>query len=333
MSQASSVASPRSRARAVWGSFVLADNERVAAACVRSVRDEVRALAQAAGAHAAVADRLLDGHAASALALYREATVLYMAAVVAARTGETPVEALRAEDVLARFRALSPEEAAAGEPEGRAAFLESVRAPDPRAAERLPRPEALLAAETARAVVRSLAALVEPRSLGEIRFIRRARLVALGAAALGLAVWLATLIAAPPNLALHKPVTTSGVHPSSTSPPAGLTDGVRTGDYGVHTSVSDAPWVTVDLLGVYLVDAIKVYNRGDGWFDEGLPMTVQLSQNGADFVDVATRTTSFGQLVPWTIEVPRRAARYVRVRGPKGKYVALTELEVFGARP
>ena len=129
-------------------------------------------------------------------------------------------------------------------------------------------------------------------------------------------------------MALHKPVTTSGVHPHATSPPSGLTDGETAGAYGVHTQVGPLPWVTVDLLAAHVIDRIKIYNRNDGWFDDGLPLTVQLSANGVDFVDVATRTTSF---VKWTIDVPRQKARYVRVRSASGKYVALSELrEVFG---
>jgi len=41
---------------------------------------------------------------------------------------------------------------------------------------------------------------------------------------------------------------------------------------------------------------IKLYNRGDGWFDDALlPLTLELSENGTDFVVVDRRTTSFGQ--------------------------------------
>jgi hypothetical protein len=322
-----------SRARGAWESFLLKDNEHLAESYPGAVRDEVRALALAGSARADVAERLREGHIASALTLFREAAIFYMASFVASRTGETPAEPLRGDDVLARFRAIAPDAPAASAPELRAAFLDAVRASDPRAVERLTPSEALLAGQTASAVVRSLAALVEPRSVSDIRFVRRARVASLGLAALALVVWLVAGLLGRTNLALHKPVATSGVHPAGTSPPAGLTDGITSGGYGVHTAVAALPWVSVDLLGVHVVDEVKVYNRGDGWYNDGLPMTVQLSEDGTNFVDVATRTATFGQQTPWTIEMPRQRARYVRVRGGSGKYVALSELEVFGDRP
>jgi hypothetical protein len=110
-----------------------------------------------------------------------------------------------------------------------------------------------------------------------------------------------------------------------------LTDGVISGaTYGVHTDVSDAPWVQVDLLAVYALDKIKIYNRGDAFFDDGLPMTLQVSDNGVTFVDVETRTKLFGQTTPWVAKARGLKARFVRIRGARGKYVTLSELEVFG---
>jgi hypothetical protein len=107
---------------------------------------------------------------------------------------------------------------------------------------------------------------------------------------------------------------------------------VKSGSYGVHTNSGEDPWVQVDLGAVYAVDTVKVYNRGDGWFDDGLPMMLRLSENGRDFVDVAARTTHFTQAVPWTIETGHRPARYIRVRGARGRYVTLSELEAFGEK-
>jgi hypothetical protein len=312
---------------------LLKDNELLAASCAAAVRPAVRAFAHAGRERAAVAERLREGHASIALTLFREAAFFYMAAFVASRTGELPAEALSGEGVLTRFRALEGDAPMEGTPERRAAFLDSVRAPDPLAVERLTADEAREAAQTASVVVSRLAALVEPRDVSDIRFVRRARQGGLALATLALVAWLAArLIPGPTNLALHKPVLTSGVHPAATSPPAGLTDGVTLGGYGVQTAVAALPWVSVDLLEVHAVDEIKVYNRGDGWYNDGLPMTVQLSQDGASFVDVGTRTTTFGQEVPWVLEVPHQKARFVRVRGGAGKYVALSELEVFGDR-
>lgn len=315
--------------RSAWDVFLLRDRERLAASCVATTRDEVRDLALAGRSRAEVAERLLEGHFTSALTLYRESAVFYLAAAVAARTGASPPDPLRGDDLLAGFEELHGP--LNGTP-ARAAFLDQVRAPDPRAVERLTPAEAAEAARASRLVVRAVAALVEPRDGSEIRFIRRARVGTVGLVALALVAWFVASRSGP-NLALHKPVATSGVFPTATSPPGGLTDGVTTGSYGVHTAVGGIPWVSVDLQGVYRIKKVKVYNRGDGWFDGGLPMTVQLSENGKDFVDVGTQTSTFGQWVPWTLRVDHKRARWVRVRGGDGKYVALSELEVFGDRP
>ena len=112
-------------------------------------------------------------------------------------------------------------------------------------------------------------------------------------------------------------------------PPAGLTDGVIEGaPYGTSTQLGDAPWVEVDLGRVYHLDKIKIYNRGDGFGDDGLPMTLQVSENGVAYLEVETRSTTFEQTSPCKVAKGRgRAARYVRVRGARGKYVALSELE------
>jgi hypothetical protein len=332
MTSRAPAATTRARARAKWDSFLLRDAERVAAACPAEARDETRALAQAGEARAAAAARILDGNAASALALYREAALLYMAAVVTVRNGQAPPEPLVAADVVARFQALIPQDGGA-EAALDAAFFEGVAAPDVRAADRLAGPEALGVAQAARAAVGRLAGLVEPRGLPEIRFARHGRLALLALAACALVARLVAILIAPTNLALHKPVTTSGVHPAATSPPSGLTDGVTTGTYGVHTAMGHPPWVMVDLLDVYLVDEIKVYNRGDGWLLDSLPLTLQVSEDGVDFADVDKRTVFFGQLVPWKVELPHRRVRYIRVRGMNEKDVVLRQLEVFGHRP
>jgi hypothetical protein len=156
------------------------------------------------------------------------------------------------------------------------------------------------------------------------------RLLGAGLAAVALLVWAASGLLSNENVALHKPVTTSGVHPNATSPPSGLTDGVTTGaPYGVHTTTGDNPWVQVDLLGVHKIRKVKIYNRGVGWFDDGLPMTLQVSENGVVFTDVETRRTSFSQKSPWIAKVGGKRARYIRVRGTPGKYVTLSELEAF----
>ncbi|HEY2900622.1 MAG TPA: discoidin domain-containing protein [Polyangia bacterium] len=280
-----------------------------------------------------MANHLVEGHVASALVLYREAALLYVAAFVAAGSDQPLADPLQADDVLARFgrlrqRSVVPIDQAALE-----RFFDLVRGGDLLAVDRLDSRSAAEVGLAAQRMVGALAKLVEPRTVSEIRFERGVRLSALGLIVGALLIWVASSILGHINIALHMPVTASGLHPTAKSPPGGLTDGVTTGAYGIHSSISDNPWVQVDLQAVYRIDKVKIYNRGDGWFDDGLPMTLQFSTDGASFADIDTRTTNFGQLIPWTVKARGKTARYVRVRSTKGKYVALSEVEVFGTKP
>jgi hypothetical protein len=322
---------------AIADAFLLRTPERTAAGYPAPLRDSMLELYLAAGNRARAAELLGEGegNVPSALTLYREAAMLYMAAFVTARSGAAVTEPLQAADLVSQFQALPipPPPCAPGEFER---FLAQLCGDDVLAADRLDASAALARAGVARAVVGWLQRLIEPRTVAEIRFVRSARIatVALVAAvAVSAVVWsILRPILWRENIALHKPVTVSGVHPGATSPPSGLTDGVKSGSYGVHTDSSDASWVQVDLGAVYAVDAVKAYNRGDGWFDDGLPMTLQLSENGLEFFDVATRTTHFSQTAPWTTETGHRPARYIRIRAVRGRYVSLSELEAFGEK-
>jgi hypothetical protein len=85
--------------------------------------------------------------------------------------------------------------------------------------------------------------------------------------------------------------------------------------------------VLVDLKESHPIDHVVVYNRGDGWFDECLPLRVELSDDGEHFDVVGTQTTHF---VSFTVAVNGRAARFVRVSKPDRGYIALNEIEVYG---
>jgi hypothetical protein len=310
---------------------MLRGRERAAAATPSAARDSIRELCQAAANRAVVATELVDGRAASALALYREAALLYAAAVVATRTGEPVAEPLRAEDIATRFRALELDEAPGVRAEAEA-FLAKLAAPDVLAGDRVDaNAGSALGAEASR-VVRWLAGLVEPRTVAEIRLARRTRVGLAATAGVGLLVLFIGSLVSTENVALHKPVQISASHPQSVSPPSGFTDGVKTGAYGIETTVSDAPWVQVDLEAPHTIDRILVYNRGDTAFDAGLPMTLQCSTDGASFVDLDKRATSFSQAKPWVAKAAGRVCRYVRIRAEKGRYIALAEIEVFGRK-
>ena len=283
--------------------------------------ERMRALVSAARERALVADSALEkSHGASALTLYREAALFHMAAYLAVEASEPPPEVAAPDEIVARFRGLP---LGPSVPESLFTLVAAPPAP-------ANTPEVIARAETARTTVRWLDGLVEPRGVAELRFERRLRVGVAGIAVLALLAWGLPALFGARNIALHKPTTSSGVFPGAHAEPGGLTDGVISGaPYGVHTQVGDKPWVQIDLLAVYKIDKVKIYNRGDGYFDDGLPMTLQFSENGVTFVDVETRAASFSQSAPWVAKARGRSARYVRIVGARGKYVTLSEVEVF----
>jgi hypothetical protein len=312
--------------------FFLEDAEDAALGYASGAVAAMQTFVRAGADRALVAERALDGHPASALALFREAAVFYMAARASVASDGPLGEPLDAREVVGRFRPLTARYAPPLAPREVEAFLSFVAVGGlTGGVDGATAAEARREAERARVVVRWLATLVEPRGVDEVRFVRRFRVGAAALIVVALAAAAANALFVQENVALHKPTTASSVHPGSHAAPNGLTDGIISGaTYGVHTNLGDAPWAQVDLQGVYAVEKVKIYNRGDAYFDDGLPMTLQLSEDGVRFIDVETRTKSFAQDAPWVAKLHGTPARYVRVRGARGKYVALSELEVFG---
>jgi hypothetical protein len=315
-----------SAARSMIDAVLLRPRERLAAATPPPVRGPLLELHRTASDRARAAGRLVDTQPESALVLYREAALVFAAAAITARGGASVPAGAGPAELAGHFRDLHLPETSSTDRARAEAFLEACAV-----AATWSEP-ATARAETARSVVSWLASLVEPRTVNEVRFLRRARVSALALAALALLAVPAALLVSPKNVALHKPVTLSANHPQSVSPPSGLTDGVTSGSYGAETTTSDDPWVQVDLEHRYAIDKVKIYNRGDTAFDAGMPMRLQCSEDGHRFVEIETRVASFSQSDPWVARLRGRVCRYVRVHGARGTYVALSELEVFGRR-
>jgi len=312
-------------------SFLLKSAERTVSSYPQGRQEKMRQFFRVAGQRMRAAEELGDGDT-SVLALYREAALLYMAALVTLSSDEALPEPLRSETIVPRFREHSPSRPPPRPSEEVEDFLDLLLTEDPLALDKVPPEQAAERIQSIRTIVGWLGDLIEPRTIRQIKTQRGVRIGLLGTAVVVLAVWGFNKAFSPKDLALHKPVQASSVHPAATSPPTGLTDGVTSGTYGVHTNREDSPWVQVDLEDVYRIDKVKVYNRGDGWFDDGLPMTLQFSEDGKEFTEVDKRTTNFGQLIPWSYDAHKKKARYVRVAGAKGTYVTLSELEVFGRK-
>jgi len=292
-------------------------------------QDRIRALYDAAAARTGIARELVDSRQhGTAFTLLKEAIVLYLAAISLDRGGDPPQ---RASYVNGEVDALLAKGALPNPPKE----LDDIRfwldEPDPLAFDALDHEEALAWRAKIDVVIDYLRDLVDPRTERDLKVIRAVRLSAAGVVLAILLSALAWKALAPTNLALGKPVSASSRHPQSKAAPDGLTDGSTSGPYGVHTRAENEAWVMVDLQSVYRIDRVKVFNRNDGYFDEGLPFALELSENGKDFVEVDRRTKPFSRLRPWVYEGDRKPARYVRVRKIGHGYVALSELEVYGS--
>ena len=230
-----------------------------------------------------------------------------------------------------------PEFVTAGAGEARRAEdLERARAAlsssDPLYLDRLPIQEV----ESTRAGLERLAGFLrhrlEARSLVYLRAARWGRLAACCLLAMYVSYRAVTAAVAPWNIARNKPVTVSTYR---INPPDGheLVDGSFPLSYGVQTDREPSPHVDIDLQAVYRIQSIKVYNRGDGWQDEGLPIAVELSIDGNYYYLAGRRETHFDREPPWVVRVGKLPARYVRIRGERaGSYLALSQVEVFGKK-
>lgn len=271
-----------------------------------------------------------------AMTLYREAAICFVAAILVGAGEESPSDPLDLSIGVSRLRTLAGQGRIAPLPEGFEQACEALAKSG-----RLVFDEVLadtLRQQRARveSTLRWARAQVESRTLFEIRVAKTVRLSAAALVTigllLGLVYWTGSLFRAP-NVALHKPVAASSRYPGSTAPAdnSAAVNGKFEATYGVHTNVEDNPWVEVDLQREYRITQVKIYNRGDGYFDDILPAALELSSNGTDFAEVDRRTAPFSQSSPWVYTGHGEPARYVRVRCTKRpSYVALSEIQVYG---
>lgn len=176
------------------------------------------------------------------------------------------------------------------------------------------------------AKIAALLGSLELRTPIALRATRIARLVAIGLLIALVGSHFARSRLGERNLALGKPVSPSSIRLNPPNP-AELVDGRTQGTIGIHTNDEPAPQIVIDLEAVHAIHTIKVYNRGDGWFDDSLPLLVDTSTDGVTYDPVARRTNHFDV---WSMDAGGRAARYVRIRRSDPGYIALNEVEVFG---
>ena len=292
----------------------------------------VRRLWDAAATRRLAARELADPRLApAAIALARDAAMLYGAARRAADDARSASAELRTEsawawvdDALAHGRLSTPP---AGFDQARALLAAS----DPLAADGASRETLDDAREALEATLAWLAGEVEPRGVDELRRARALR-IALACVVVAVAAWgAATWALRAPNLALGKPATASSRYPGS-GPPEGVTNGEVEPTYAASTVKEKDPWIAVDLLESVRVSRVVVHPRGDGFLEDVLPAVLEVSNDGTQWTEVARRAETFSQSSPWAVPLGGRRARWVRVRTGGFGQVTLTEIEVRGRR-
>jgi hypothetical protein len=264
------------------------------------------------------------GQYVAALLLYRQALALFLLATDRAKPDSEPRSVADASEAIALLDSL-----ALTLPAGSERVIELLSDSRPLAFDDVPPkelPELYLAAER---LLGWLGREVEPRTLRRVKIRRALHFVGVALAGLVVIALLVSWALRPPNLARGKTVTQSSNNADSTAAPGGLTDGSTRGAYGIHTNKEAKPWVAVDLGKSRSIGRVEIFNRGDGWLDDGLPMVLEISEDGESYTEVATRKARFTQSAPWVERLGGRSARWVRVRARPGSYVALSEIEVY----
>jgi hypothetical protein len=304
--------------------FTLRRAERTVRAYVPAQSARVRKHVQAGDRRLRAGRRVTDATAAAVL--LREAVLQYLIAVEAARNAACP------EGATAPLPALAPDPARPkADPSDDARARAAIASRDPLYFDGLPEGDVERARWALDRAGSMLHRSVESRTLVAVRGTRWGR----SAAVLVIVLWAAVAFARakllPKDIALGKPVHASSL---AENPPSGaeLVDGETGASFGVKTREEDNPYVVIDLEGIYWIDSIKVHNRVEGWFDDCLPLVVELSRDGIKWDEIARRDRHFDANPPWVVEGGGRGARYVRLRVARHGYLALSEVEVYGKR-
>jgi hypothetical protein len=144
--------------------------------------------------------------------------------------------------------------------------------------------------------------------------------------------------ASPINLALTGTATQSSTYSRSPSPGAGKaidgnTDGNMNNGSVTHTAVRDHGWWQVDLLGMFELDQIVLWNRTDGCSERLSNFNVSVLDNLHNTVWTNDFFTGGGWPDPrLTIDLPDNTlGEIVKVRLNGSEYLSLAEVQVFAA--
>jgi hypothetical protein len=262
--------------------------------------------------------------------LLRDAVVQYLLAIEAARNPHQDSFAIG--DLAAALPTVPPDPAGPqAMPTDDERVRNAVSADDPLYFDRLDAEDAERARGALERAASMLRRRVEARTLTNVRGTRLGRRLAVFViVAYAALVGLRTAFE-PPNVAKGKPVSYSSLGGNLTDGQR-LVDGVIGTSYGIHTLTEESANVVIDLEDTYHIISVNVHNRVDGWFDECLPLLVELSTDGKTYTELGRREEHFDADPPWVVDGHREPARYVRLRVPRRGYIALSEVEVFGKK-
>lgn len=312
--------------------LLLEKAEQYSASMTDTQRASMRAYTEAAVRRLTVA-RDIRGTAQTpvALELYRQGSYFYVLAYLASKDPtfdigtSTPESAYRKlEEVLERDAAGPPAEFARAKP-----FLLSTDALGP---DRMPTDQGEQSAQDLEQTTRWLSRLFDVRSPKELKIARVLRVSIVAASALAIVVYFFMWLLAPKNLAKGRPAVASGAAMFSTVP-AGAVDGSKSGQYGYHSALEESPWLSVDLGRHYAISSVKVYGRGDGYYDQSIPLALEVSEDGATYRQIAERTEPFSASDPWVVKPTGVTAQFVRLHTMRHSYLVLGEVEVYGSKP
>jgi hypothetical protein len=162
-------------------------------------------------------------------------------------------------------------------------------------------------------------------SLRDVLVARWLRVTASALVVLGLSTALIEWIQAPRNVARGKNISASSV---ALGRPEALVNGAIEWGRFAFTTERTPSYVTIDLGKPYELVEARIYNRGDSYLDQQVPLDIEFSVDGSSYSKAGRCTEFFTQTTPCTVSLHGFRARHVRVSRP-GE-IALTEIEVFG---
>ena len=310
--------------------FLLEKAAEKVAALGSSRRDIVRSYYEAAQRRLNVAQDLRGPvQTPAALALYRQGSHFLAVAYLTSRGQDYDPASVNLEDA---FQAMEQAFEAEGlnvpaEYDQARPMLVSL---DPLDLDRLSAEEAARRVEELEATSRWLTSLIDARSPSELRWTRFFRSSIAIAGAVVLLVMLVLRLIAPKNLALDKPAAASSVALSTL--PAGVVDGSKNGSFGYHSQLEDSPWLSIDLGRPIAISRIKTFGRGDGPYDQSIPLALEVSDDGTTYQQIALRSEPFSESSPWIVEPSALVTRYLRLKTMRHSYLVLGEVEVNGKK-